>query len=123
MEQWLPSRYLAFIASVLVCALAFAGWDLGLGVRLVALASAAAEFERQLGGSAVADADADGSPGRRGEIELSDADVRLGQLPPCGAGDQELALDFLAHGRALKRLPRAMARQLRTQVDFNQSID
>jgi glutamate synthase domain-containing protein 2 len=40
MEQWLPSRYLAFIACVLVCALAFAGWELGLGVRLVALASA-----------------------------------------------------------------------------------
>ncbi|MGN6519678.1 MAG: FMN-binding glutamate synthase family protein [Dokdonella sp.] len=40
MEHWLPSRYLAFIACVVVCALAFSGWELGLGVRLVALASA-----------------------------------------------------------------------------------
>ncbi|HEU4665154.1 MAG TPA: FMN-binding glutamate synthase family protein [Dokdonella sp.] len=40
MERWLPSRYLAFIACVLVCALAFAGWHLGLGVRVLALVSA-----------------------------------------------------------------------------------
>ncbi|HEY6941069.1 FMN-binding glutamate synthase family protein [Dokdonella sp.] len=40
MESWLPSRYLALIACALVCALAFAGWHLGLGVRLLAIASA-----------------------------------------------------------------------------------
>ena len=91
--------------------------------ELVALTRGSTEFERQLGGSAVNDADADGSPRCRGEIELENADIRLDQIPPCGAGDQELALDFLAHGRALKRVGTDMASQVGIQFDFNQSID
>ena len=39
MENWLPSRYLAFLACLLVCALALAGWHHGLGVKLLALVS------------------------------------------------------------------------------------
>jgi glutamate synthase domain-containing protein 2 len=40
MDNWLPSRYLAFIACLLACTLAVAGWHHGLGVKLLAIASA-----------------------------------------------------------------------------------
>jgi glutamate synthase domain-containing protein 2 len=39
MEKWLPSRYLAFAACVLVCLLALIGWNHGIGAKLLALVS------------------------------------------------------------------------------------
>jgi glutamate synthase domain-containing protein 2 len=41
MEKWLPSRYYAFAFCVLVCLLALAGWNQGVGVKLLALVSGA----------------------------------------------------------------------------------
>jgi glutamate synthase domain-containing protein 2 len=39
MNNWLPSRYLAFLACLIGCTLALAGWHHGPGVKLLAIAS------------------------------------------------------------------------------------